>query len=85
VSNRHAVQLIWLGGLGVVYFGGLWLVVKCLDSGPIKQLDRELLGRILGPSRRRHLDRWVRAAPPLTLVSVGLVIAGTILRLAGSS
>jgi hypothetical protein len=80
VSHSQAVLLIWLGGLGLVEFGGLWCAVKWLDANLVEQSKGAWLGRIIGPTRRRRVDRWVQVSPLLAAVSIALVTAGAILR-----
>ena len=80
MSHSQAVLLIWLGGLGLLEFGGLWCAVKWLEANLVEQSKGDWLGRIIGPTRRRRVDRWVQASPALVAVSIALMTAGAITR-----
>jgi hypothetical protein len=80
VSHSQAVLLICLGGLGLVEFGVLWLAVKWLDANLVEQSKGDWLGGIIGPTRRRRVDRWVHVSPLLAAVSIALVTAGAMMR-----
>lgn len=84
MNHPQAVVLIWIGGLGLAEFGGLWLAVAYLDRDLFGQITQARLGAIVGHRRRRRIDRWVRIAPLLTAVSIGLIVTGTIVRWAGA-
>lgn len=81
----ECMVVIWLGGLGLVQFDGLWLAVRCLDSGMLQPVGRPGLESIIGHRRRRRVDAWARITPLLTAFSTGLVVTGAILRWTVSS
>jgi hypothetical protein len=80
VSHGQAVTLILLGGLGAASFGGTWLAVQYLHVERLRQGDHDWLEAILGQRRRSRVNRWIRVAPLLTVIPVGLVLAGVVLR-----
>jgi hypothetical protein len=77
MTNSHADLLIWLGGLGVVEFGLLLLAVRYVDRSVLGARWRTVL---LMSASRRHVERGLRIAPALLILSAASVIAGAVLR-----
>jgi hypothetical protein len=65
--------LILIGCLGLLEFGGLWVAVHTLGA--------ERLAATIGQYRRQRVDRWLRRAPRLVVVSLALLALGLALRL----
>lgn len=75
MSRSPAVVLIEVGGLGVVEFGILWLAIACLRTTIFQEMISHRIDRATGLSRRR-IDHLVWTAPLLTVVSMGVLVAG---------
>lgn len=80
MSNPQGVALFWLGVVGLAQFGGLWLAVKFIDAGRLQQINRDRLDGIIGYKSRRRLARWLHFVPLLTVLSIGVLIAGALLQ-----
>jgi hypothetical protein len=80
VSHDQAVLLMVLGALGVINFGGLWFAVRSSRLEWLRQGGGNWLETIVGQRRWSRVNRWIRVAPVLTVISLCLLLAGAVLR-----
>jgi hypothetical protein len=80
VSHDQAVLLMVLGALGVINFGGLWFAVRSSRLEWLRQGGGNWLEAIVGQRRWSRVNRWIRVAPVLTVISLCLLLAGAVLR-----
>ncbi len=80
MTHDQAVLLMVLGGLGVINFGGLWFALRSSRLEWFRQGGQNWLEAIVGQHRWSRVNRWIRVAPLLTVISVGLLLTGAVLR-----
>jgi hypothetical protein len=85
VSHDRAVLLMVLGALGVINFGGLWFAVRSSRLEWLRQGGGNWLETIVGQRRWSRVNRWIRVAPVLTVISLCLLLAGAVLRFAATT
>jgi hypothetical protein len=79
-SGQAADTLLIIGALGLVEFGALLVSVKLAGAMATGRLGRDNVASMLSRWRWRCASRAVRYAPVLLAISVGLLIAGAIMR-----
>jgi hypothetical protein len=78
--GQAADALLVVGALGLVEFGALLVSVKLAGAIVTGRLGGDNVASMLGRWRWRCAIRAVHYAPALLAISVGLLIAGAIMR-----
>ena len=66
--QQSADILIWTGAVALAEFTMLLVAVRLADMS------------VIGPSRRKHIDQWARAAPSIITAAVILLLIGAVLK-----
>jgi hypothetical protein len=79
-TGQAADALVIIGALGLVEFGALLISVKVAGAMATGRLGADNVASMLSRWRWRCATRAVHYAPALLAISVGLLIAGAIMR-----
>jgi hypothetical protein len=66
--QQSADILIWTGAVALAEFTMFLVAVRLADMS------------VIGPSRRKHIDQWARAAPSIITAAVVLLLIGAVLK-----
>jgi hypothetical protein len=79
-ANLYADILMWVGILGVLEFAMILVVARTVGASHVGPAGRDPFGTALGRWRRDRINRGIRGAPTMVLVSTAIVVVGIIWR-----